>query len=199
MKDPSKAGLPPGGGVKLFAAVSFAALGVGTLIYVGLRTAGVVNNNGGSGVNIAAVIFSLLFLALAYGATRMVFPPKARHVTLHVDRTEVTRGEDVVVHVDVGARASDRLELGLVCAEFFDQRSDDGKGNTTRSTVQATAFEDWHPLSGGSGQTLSLAVPEEAPYSYRGDCISYVWRVSAREPRRLRFDPAINVHLLVRP
>jgi hypothetical protein len=42
-------------------------------------------------------------------------------------------------------------------------------------------------------------IPADAPYSYRGDCVSYVWRASARLPKRLRFDRAENVPLLVRP
>jgi hypothetical protein len=46
---------------------------------------------------------------------------------------------------------------------------------------------------------VRFKLPPDAPFSYRGHCLSYVWRVSAREPRRLRFDPATNVELQVRP
>jgi len=46
---------------------------------------------------------------------------------------------------------------------------------------------------------VRFAIPAEGPYSYRGDCLSFVWRVSAREPKRHRFDRATNVQILVRP
>jgi hypothetical protein len=78
-------------------------------------------------------------------------------------------------------------------------RKSNGRGGSNRVTSQVVAFEDWRPYDGGPAQTVRFKLPPDAPFSYRGHCLSYVWRVSAREPRRLRFDPATNVELQVRP
>jgi hypothetical protein len=120
-------------------------------------------------------------------------------VKVEVERPDLKRGDDVVVRLEVGERASEKLELGLLCTEYYDEKKTDGKGNTHRATSEAVAFADWRPQSAGPVQAVRFSIPADAPYSYRGDCLSYVWRVSAREPRRLRFDPATNVPLEVRP
>jgi hypothetical protein len=158
-----------------------------------------VNANARTAVTIFGIVFAVVFAAAAYGLFRSVFPPKARHVKVEVERTDLKRGEDVVVRVEVGSRASEKLELGLVCTEYYDERRSDGRGGTNRVTVQAAAFEDWRPQTPGPPQAVRFSIPADGPYSFRGNCVSYVWRVSAREPKRLRFDPATNVHLVVHP
>lgn len=158
-----------------------------------------MNSGARTAVTIAGIVFGVLFLATAYGLFRSVFPPKARHVRVEVERTDLKRGEDVIARVEVSERASDKLELGLVCTEYYDKKTYDAKGNANRTTTQAVAFEDWRPQTAGPPQAVRFTIPADAPYSFRGTCVSYVWRVSAREPKRLRFDPATNVHLVVRP
>jgi hypothetical protein len=173
--------------------------GVAVAIYAFASRGGAVDDTARTVLTVFGIVFALVFTALAYGLVRSVFPPKARHVKVEVERAELKRGEDVLVRVEVSERASDRLELGLVCTEYYDKQTRDAKGNTNRTTAEAVAFADWRPQSAGPVQSVRFTIPAEAPYSFRGNCVSYVWRVSAREPRRLRFDPATNVHLVVRP
>lgn len=199
MQDQVKPGLPPGGGMKLFVAAIFVLGGAAVAIYGFASRDGAVNSSASTAVTIFGIVFALVCLAVAYGLFRSVFPPKARHLKVEVERSDLKRGDEVIVRLEVGARASDKLELGLVCTEYYAARKSDAQGNTQRATDEAVAFEDWRPQSGGPLQTVRFAVPGDAPYSYRGDCLSYVWRVSAREPRRLRFDPATNIPLEVRP
>src|SRR4051794_39790041 len=200
MKDPAKPGLPPGGGAKLFIATIFLLGGMAVAIYALASPRDAAKAGARTAVTIFGIAFGLICVAVAYGLVRAVFPPKARHVRVDVERTELKRGEEVTARVEVSQRASEKLELGLVCTEFYDEKHPDGRGGTDRVTAQAVAFEDWRPQTPGSGtQTVTFQIPPDSPYSYRGDCLSYVWRVSAREPKRLRFDPATNVHLVVRP
>jgi hypothetical protein len=148
---------------------------------------------------VAGVVLPLLFLLAAYGLVRMVFPPKARGVTLTVAVTDVRRGSEVDARLELAHPEKQDFELGLVCTEYYDVETTDGKGNRSRSTSQAVAYEDWRPHSGDAVASVRFSVPADRPYSYRGDCISYVWRVSVRQPKRLRFDRAVNVPLVVRP
>jgi hypothetical protein len=199
MKDPSQPGLPPGGGTKLFVAALLFVGGIAVAIYAFAGRSGAVDATARTVLTVFGIVFAVVFAALAYGLFRAVFPPKARHVKVEVERTDFKRGEDVVVRVEVASRASEKLELGLVCTEYYDERRSDGRGGTNRATAQAVAFEDWRPQTAGPPQAVRFSIPADGPYSFRGDCVSYVWRVSAREPKRLRFDPATNVHLVVRP
>src|SRR3954452_1037702 len=154
MKDPSQSGLPPGGGMKLFVAALFLLGGIGVAIYAFASRSGAVNDNARTAVTIFGIAFALVLAAAAYGLFRSVFPPKARHVKVEVELTDLKRGEDVVVRVEVAERASDKLELGLVCNEYYDERRPDGRGGSNRVTVQATAFEDWRPQTPGPTQAV---------------------------------------------
>lgn len=160
-----------------------------------------MNSGARTAVTIVGIGVLVLCVFGAYGLYRVVFPPPARHLRLDVENPDVARGGEVVARLEHARpdKASDRLELGLVCTEFYDVRKSNGRGGSNRVTSQVVAFEDWRPYDGGPAQTVRFKLPPDAPFSYRGHCLSYVWRVSAREPRRLRFDPATNVELQVRP
>jgi hypothetical protein len=174
--------------------------GIAIAIYAIASRDDAVSDSAGTTALIVGCGIGALFLVGAYMLVRAVFPPRARHLKVAVAQPEVRRGGQVDVQLEVTKRASDRLELGLVCTEYYDEETTDGKGNRSRTTKQADAYKDWRPQSPGGGpQVVRFEVPADAPYSYRGDCISYVWRVSAREPKKLRFDPASNVEITVRP
>ena len=198
MKDPSKAGLPPGGGTKIFMAVLFALGGLAIGIYAFASRGDAVDDSAKTAVTIAGIALPLVFFLGAYALLRTVFPPKARGVSVTVPVTDVRRGGDVDARVEL---TTDKpgLEVGLVCVEYYDVETTDGRGNRSRNTSQAVAYEDWRPQPSGAVQAVRFSVPVNAPYSYRGDCISYVWRVSARQPKRMRFDRAVNVPIVVRP
>ena len=180
-------------------AVLIALGGLAIGIYAFASRADAVNDSARTAVTIVGIVLPLFFLAGAYALLRVVVPPKARGVTVSVPVTDVRRGSDVDARLELAHPDRPGLELGLVCMEYYDIETTDGRGNRSRSTSHAVAYEDWRPQSGGAVQSVRFAVPENAPYSYRGNCVSYVWRVSARQPKRLRFDRAVNVPIVVRP
>jgi hypothetical protein len=201
MKDPVKPGLPPGGGLRIWLAALLVLGGIGLAIYAFAQRGSAVNHGAKVAVTIVGIVLPLFFLLAAYGIVRAVFPPKVRGVTLTLSREDLRRGADVDIRVEVANpdKMTGRLEFGLVCAEFYDVETTDGRGNRSRSTRQVDAHKDWRPFTGGATQSERFTIPADAPYSYRGDCVSYVWRASARMPKRMRFDRSENVTLLVRP
>jgi hypothetical protein len=203
MKDPGKPGLPPGGGTRLTIVVTLVLGAVAMAIYAFVKRGDAVSHGAKVGVTIVGLVLPLLALAGAYAVFRTLFPPKAKHLHLSVTNPEVQRGAEVVVSLEITRpeKVGDKLELGLVCTEYYDVQTTDGRGNKTRSTRPVPAYEDWRPQKelASNQATVRFPVPADAPFSYRGHCLSYVWRVSAREPLRGRFDRAVNLPLVVRP
>jgi hypothetical protein len=120
---------------------------------------------------------------------------------LFVDRHETRRGDELTATLDV-VRPRDRLEVGVVCVERYDYlASGSVKGARfaipqSRDTI---AFEEWQPVEPVAGeQHYTFTIPRDAPYSWEGECVTFAWRVSARGPRRLRWDPRIDHAIWVR-
>src|SRR4051794_19772957 len=149
--------------------------------------------------------FGLLCLAVAYMQYRKFRPARLRTrfggVALAVDRDELRPGEAVTATVTHGA--VEDLEVGLVCDERFDliARAQTKAGPVSvRETNEAAAYEDWKPVDAAVGeQVFTFEIPRDAPCSYEGDCLSYGWRVTARQVRRLRTDPRSDRPIWVRP
>jgi hypothetical protein len=196
MRDPSDPGLPPGAGTKLTVAAVLLLFGVGMAVYSFVLRDTAVNEAAKVAVTVVGVVLLILSVAGAYALYRLVFPPKAGHLRISVAGSEVRRGSEVTVSLEVqrSRRTSKRLELGLVCTEYYEIESGEG-----RATRQAVAHADWRPHTEGRRETVRFEVPIDAPFSYRGRYLSFVWQVSAREPRRMRFDRATSVPLVVRP
>jgi len=118
---------------------------------------------------------------------------------------EVRRGEEVEALVTVSSsRGLGNLEVRVVCIESYDyisiSRDQDGMQETTRETAEAIAHEAWQPLEGRSGvQDFRLAIPVEAPFSYKGDCLSFKWEVVARGRKRHRLDARVAQEISVLP
>ena len=201
MKDPGEPRLPPGAGIRIFSASVLVAGGIGLGVYALTQRSGAVNHGAKVAVTVFAIVMPVIFFAVAYGILRTVFPPSMRGVTVTLSGTDLKRGSPVDVRVEVAKpdKLTARLQLGVVCTEFYDVETTDGRGNRSRTTKQVDAHTDWRPFTGSTPQTERFVIPADAPYSYRGDCISYVWRASARLPKRLRFDRTENVTFLVRP
>jgi hypothetical protein len=201
MKDPMKPGLPPGGGTRIFFAIFLILGGLALGIYAFAQRDSAVNHGAKVAVTIAGVVLPLFFFAIAYGILRAVFPPSMRGATVTVSAEDVRRGGSIDIRVEVANpdKMTGRLEFGLVCTEFYDVETTGGRGNRSRSTRQVDAHKDWRPFTGGPTQSERFVIPDDAPFSYRGDCVSYVWRAAARLPKRMRFDRSENVPLLVRP
>jgi hypothetical protein len=122
-----------------------------------------------------------------------------------VGEQQLRRGEEVEALVTVShSRGLGDLEVGLICTESYDYRStwtgDDGASQESRETAQAVAYEEWQPVESVSGaQSLRLRVPVEAPFSYKGECLSFKWEVAARGRRRHRLDTRAAQEISVLP
>jgi hypothetical protein len=115
-------------------------------------------------------------------------------------RKEVRRGEDVEVLVTLTSARGLDVQAGVVCTERYDETDTDSQGRTTRTTSEATAHEAWIPVPRGTGtQSVNLAIPREAPFSYEGSCLSFKWEVAARIHRSLRLDAEVRRRISVQP
>lgn len=129
--------------------------------------------------------------------------PRLRGTTLAVDGGSLRRGEAVSVAC-IRGQPNDRLEVGIACEERYDVQVRvymRPASMVRRQTAQATIYEQWQSVPpGGAGEhAFTFHVPIDAPYSYEGDCVSYVWRISARAPARLRKDARTDEPIWVEP
>lgn len=122
----------------------------------------------------------------------------------------VRRGENVPLAITIrdGADASLRLRAGIVCLERYDVEEEttvDQPGmldsqTTRRVTNEAVAHEEWREVSASEAQQgLTFAIPVEAPFSYRGSCLSFEWHAEAHEIARLRPDAVASYTFEVLP
>lgn len=127
----------------------------------------------------------------------------ARQLGLGVDAPSkaVRRGDEVELLVTVtSARGLTDLQAGIVCMEHYAETDTDSKGRATRTTSTAIAHEAWIPIERTPGtQSIQLAIPPEAPFSYAGSCLSFRWEVRARVRRSLRLDAEARREISVLP
>jgi hypothetical protein len=115
--------------------------------------------------------------------------------------TSVRRGEDVGVAITIrdGAHAGVRLRVGILCGERYDVEKST-KDGSHRVTEEDFAHEEWREVSASEAQQgLMFAVPVDAPYSYRGSCLSFAWHAEALEIARFRPDAVARCTFEVRP
>ena len=106
------------------------------------------------------------------------------------DRWALRRGEEVTVNVRIGKPKADRpkLEVGVLCQATYDvetkvTRSDDT--DYRRETHYRDLFEEWPPFDPSlPEQSITVRVPEDAPFTYRGTAFGFSWSALAREKRR---------------
>jgi len=142
---------------------------------------------------------SALFLVVAYGTWRGRRPHRAPHLRLEVRPLEVHRGGRVEVDaiLRTGAGVAERVDVGLVCVEVYDEWSRgsnlDSVGDPHRRFIrQDSAYAHWETIDTRAGAaSLRIDVPSEAPFSYEGEALSFAWRVAARSARseRVVFEP----------
>lgn len=186
------------------------------LVGTGMWMAGVWAAAGGRGAEfdrqeelLGGIIFALGGLLCVYGAWAMQEKgrpkrhPRLRGMTLTTDRADLRRGEEVAITFLGKRGGDDPLEVGLVCAERYDMEVRARAGGATvvtRETAEARVHEQWQAVPPGvDEQTFTFTVPREAPYSYEGDCVSYVWFASARAVKPLRKDARLEEPIWVRP
>jgi len=163
-----------------------------------------------SGSEVGAAVFLgvavLLVLLAVWLWRRLVHPRVARWLDVRADPVELRRGDAVraALRVIDPARVDGNLQLGLVCTAFHDVKvqSTDAQGHRSehRSTQRAEVVTDWRDVDAAAGeQTIEFQVPSDGAFSYEGDTISWVWRVSARVQREHRSDPHNDVPVWVAP
>jgi hypothetical protein len=133
-------------------------------------------------------LLALVFLVGMWRIARRFRSDPVGHFEVIGEPLELRRGEEVEVELtihypeDVG----ERLEVGLVCVERYDQpvsRIEASETVVEREVGEDIAYETWVPAwRTEEQQTFRFRVPPEAPYSHEGECLSFAWRVSAREP-----------------
>jgi len=113
----------------------------------------------------------------------------------------VRRGEEVDALVTITSpKGLGDLEVGVVCTEYFDEESTDSDGDTSRATVEEVAHEDWQPVEELTGvQSVCLAIPADAPFSYEGTCLSFKWELVARGHKSRGLDAQARSDLSVLP
>lgn len=106
------------------------------------------------------------------------------------DRWSLRRGEEISLVVRIGKPKSERpkLEIGFLCQAVYvvETRKPGSSGSDYRREVYRTdVFEDWPAFDPAAPlQTVSIRVPEDAPFTYRGTAFGFTWSALAREKRR---------------
>jgi hypothetical protein len=168
------------------------------------------NHGSRSGHEAGAAVFAggaLLMFALGVWVFRRGVSqgPRAKGVELGVERTEFRRGEQVTVTLRCNSQQIEgrELQVGLVCTRYTDvkeQRYNQYGSYTVRETEPSDVITDWRDVpAGAASQSFTFTVPADGPFSYEGDTVSYAYRVSAREPRRMRTDPHRDIAIWVSP
>jgi hypothetical protein len=125
---------------------------------------------------------------------------RLRGVTLQIAGEAFRRGDDVSITFTGRRPSDDRLEVGIACDERFDQEVPTDSPVEIRQLMEAIAHEAWQAAPAGAGEyLLAFSLPVDAPYSYEGDCVSFSWRVSVREARRLGGDARYDRPIWVDP
>ena len=154
---------------------------------------------------IALAAVPLPFVALMFGLALWVWritahPRRSRNLAVQLDRHEAGRGDTVIATVTVRNDSALRgeLQLGLVSVERYDTKvgSTSARMGYYRVTKESPIKEDWRPAGTGS---VSFTIPSGTLCSYEGECVSYAWRISARDHRGGRRDPRTDVALWVSP
>ena len=149
---------------------------------------------------VVAGLVSLPAQPLAFIRRRMT-----RGLEIGTSMSEVRRGGEFEVLVTV---PSDTrlvgIDVGLVCTELYDREhshtDSDGHTQTSRETARAVAHEAWLPVEVVPGvQSVRLAIPGGAPFSYKGACLSFEWEIVARGRRRRGIDLEAGHELSVLP
>jgi hypothetical protein len=115
---------------------------------------------------------------------------------LDVSPRRLRRGEAVTVTFSADHDMSDH-QLGLACLAHYAATATTHEvgelGGRFRADAQALEHEDWHEPA-----DVELRIPEDAPYSYEGDLLSFYWAVWVRK-RGSGLTPLAYVPLTVDP
>jgi hypothetical protein len=164
--------------------------------------AGILDGEDTQGAGIAAAIVCVL--SLLAGVLTARFAGRSRRsglLELTVEPGELARGGEVRARVRIrDGREMGKVEVGLVCTEFHDQAQSTGKGGSQPVTADHVLWQTWHTFDQAEPiLETRFEVPASKPFSYEGGCISFAWRLSAREPRDGRRDQQTDEPIWVLP
>ena len=116
------------------------------------------------------------------------------------------RGEEVAALVTISSPGKlGDVEVGVICTEYYDKKETDtnlntGTESTSRVTSDEIAHEAWLPVETIPGaQSLRFTIPPDAPFSYRGACLSFKWEVVGRGRRSRGLDAQARSEFSVLP
>jgi hypothetical protein len=116
---------------------------------------------------------------------------------------ELRRGDEVEAELLVHEpdRLGGRVEVGVVCVERYDRPAGGGGDEPGgREVAEDVAYERWLPARHTEEeQRFRFRIPPEGPYSHEGECLSFAWRVSAREIDGAGDDSSIDDPIWVLP
>jgi hypothetical protein len=162
-----------------------ASIGFGELFFIGFAVV-FVSVGGYHGVR----------ALLAWRQRRM---GSALGLRVEADEPTVRRGEELQAFVTIpNAEGVEAVEVGVVCTESYDV--DSGDEDDPRRTREAIAHETWLPVELIAGaQSVRLAIPQDAPFSYEGSCLSFKWELVSRGRRSRGLDAQASATLAVLP
>jgi len=124
---------------------------------------------------------------------------------LTLDERSLRRGSTIEGTLRVTRRRGQprAIEVGLICTESYDIETTstiDDRTERRRTTKRAKAYEKWLPLDEVQDvHAVSLAIPENSPYTYHGKALSFDWQVRAVRRSALRPDVAEHWEVTVLP
>lgn len=125
----------------------------------------------------------------------------SRGFEVGVSSDQVPRGGQLDGFVTISAaQRLESVEVGVVCTEFYAVTVCSSEGGSSRGISSAVAHEAWIPVGSTPGvHPVRLRIPEDAPYSYEGDVLSFRWEVAARGRRKKGIDPRAERGIWVLP
>jgi len=173
--------------IALFTVVLIVLLGLAVVFLAGADS--LQNQSDVKAARIGGVIFTVfavLMMPGLYAFLRIGRPRQAGHLSLDVEPIDVRRGGQVKATAAVKSRRrlGDKLELALVCTEFYDEQAARtgaygyGPARVTRTTP---VLEEAHELDLRQDQTLTLTIPAGGLCSYEGGAVSWAWTVELRD------------------
>lgn len=189
----------------MIGAIALGVCAIG-LLGLGVYAAATAFDDVGAGLLLACFALGAAFAFGTWYVLRGHRRRLAQHFEIAAGPLEVRRGGQVTAELAIrGAqRVGERLEVGLVCSEIYDfeQVTTGQYGNRMRSRAsrEAPAHEQWVVASRTEPvQSFRFTVPADGAFSHEGACISYAWRVTAREPADLRRDESSDQPIWVLP
>jgi hypothetical protein len=104
--------------------------------------------------------------------------------TLRADPERVRRGEELRLNVSHVSGPRRRLELGVLCREWFEEQDANGFDGWVHKTVYRARTNAEPAVE----HEATFVIPADAPFSYDGASVRYRWEAYASMPVRLRPD-----------